>query len=786
MTISSAMKYSLYTAAALGGVAGLVAPASGQDGGIAENGAAISVIAEVTVTARRREESLQKVPVAITAINSERLQQQAITTVEDLRFHAPALVVSPSNFGSSVPGYTIRGQRAVNAIASQDGSVNMYFADQVLARVDGTNGVLYDLESVQVLKGPQGTLFGRNSTGGAVLINPRKPQMGSGMSGYTIVEAGNYDMYGGEAAVNVGVSDTLAIRASGKFSRRDGFTKNLVPGGDRFDDDHTNAWRLGILWRPNDAVESYTVYQHFKQNNAGNGLKLTALNPGPLALYLGAAEAMQEQLDQLNAAGFHTVISDLKGVDDVDTYTISNTTSVRLGSVTLKNILGYRKIHSEQTFNYDASTVYYDTFDLPGATPPFPTARQFGIFDSSRVLRGRQLTNEFQVLGSSFDDSLNWIVGAYYFTEDAHDFQASDLAPGFRTNDGQAANDSYSIFAQGTYALPNVQGLSLTAGARYTWDERELEQRNMTQAVTSPAPICRLTQGGTPGTPLDPCSRTNKFDSSALTWTVSVEYQATDDMLLYATHRRGYRSGGLTLYVNRDNEDPDFEPEFVKDYEIGAKSTWFFGDAALRLNAAIYRQDYSDIQRSLGFFDPAADNAFTVQIVNAASAKIEGGEVEATFIPTRYLELSGFYGRVEAEYDRFINDRVSPPAVLTDNNFAFVPKNTAGVNVRLRLPFPATIGEVWLQGDWYTQSSQWLSDINDSPQFGKISGYDLYNAAIEWRSVLGNDNLDARVMVKNLADEEYYTMGLTLEGAGFANRMLGAPRTVTGQVTYRF
>src|SRR5690606_24269604 len=203
---------------------------------LAAEPAAKPVFEEVVVTARRREEAAQKVPVAITALSSEAMEKAGIKNVEDLRFHAPALQVSPSPFGAAVPGYTIRSQRQTESLITQDPSVGVYFADVVLQRPHGSNQTMYDIESVQVLKGPQGTLFGRNTTGGAVLINPRKPVLGEteGEIGFGF---GNYAAKSVTAAGNIPLGDTAALRVGGQINSRDGYTHNETTGKDQDDQD---------------------------------------------------------------------------------------------------------------------------------------------------------------------------------------------------------------------------------------------------------------------------------------------------------------------------------------------------------------------------------------------------------------------------------------------------------------------------------------------------------------------------------------------------------------------
>ena len=202
----------------------------------AQQAEARSLLEEVTVTARRREESNQRVPVAITSVSGDALQNASVQRVEELRFVAPSLQISPTPFGNAVPGYTIRGQRQLESLATQDPSVVVYFADVPMMRPHATNGAFFDIDSVQVLKGPQGTLFGRNTTGGAVLINPKRPTHDFG--GEIAVGFGNHGEVNGTGVLNVPAGDTLAIRAAGTIRQSDGYTRNLVNGKMLDEDDN--------------------------------------------------------------------------------------------------------------------------------------------------------------------------------------------------------------------------------------------------------------------------------------------------------------------------------------------------------------------------------------------------------------------------------------------------------------------------------------------------------------------------------------------------------------------
>jgi iron complex outermembrane receptor protein len=725
---------------------------------------------EVRVTARRREENSQHVPIALTVLSGEDLYRNSVTDMEKLRLQAPSLQVSPTPFGASVPGYTLRGQRQLESLATQDPSVVVYFADMPFMRPHGTNGAFYDLENVQVLKGPQGTLFGRNTTGGAVLISPRRPTRTFG--GEMDVEAGNYNLYSFTGVLNVPLTPGLAVRVAGRIRKHDGYTENIF-NGTRADDEDTQNLRVGLLWQPNESLDSYTVYQQYRMRNAGQGWRMLTINPNG-SIQGAMLAALRQTFATLQSSGWHTVINDQNLRENVDTWSASNTTSLKLSEITLKNTAGYRKITTDAAFDYDGSAIR-----MTGSG-----SGNISLFNSQNVLDGDQVSEEFQVLGTSLKKQLDWITGLFYFREKNFDDQRSDLF-GRRANTGTGTNESHSVFAQGTYRFARMAGLSATAGYRYTWDQRRLDSENKIQSLAQPALICRLTDAGVP---LFACLRTSRYDGAAGTYTLSAEYQATPGTLTYVAHRHGYRSGGLQLRANTATEPATFAPEFVDDFEVGLKSTFAIGSTRMRTNLALFDQRYRDIQRTLSY-NPAPGQPLSTSVLNAAAATIRGGELELTFLPTDRVELNAFLGYTDAHYNSFFNPGITNSALpvpgrpLQDNEFAMVPKISASTSARYRLPVATSFGEISVQAAWYTQSKMQLSDINTP--YGVVDKYNLFSFSADWQAMFGQP-LDLRLGVQNLTNEDYALGGIQLWTTGFQTVTLGPPRTYILSLRYRF
>lgn len=732
-----------------------------------------SALEEVTVTARRRDESAQRVPVAITVLTADQLYARGVTSLEQMRLVTPSLQVAPSPFGASVPGYTLRGQRQLESIATQDPSVVVYFAEVPVMRPHGTAATFFDVDSIQVLKGPQGTLFGRNTTGGAILVSPARPT--ARLEGSATLKLGNYGLKAATGVLNLPLGETFSVRVAATGQHRDGYTKNLADSR-RVDDDDTGSVRLSALWNPTEALENLFSFQLTQVDNGGQGWRLLQVNPmGAIGSFPAAVATLQQTLATLNASDWHTVSQDVPTRERVDTWFATNTTSLKLGAATLRNIAGYRDIHTDTAFDYDGSTAR-----IVGAG-----TGSIGAFNSQNSIDGTQFSDELQLLGTAFDERLDWIFGGFYFKEDVLDDQRSDLF-GRRANTGTGRNRSTSLFAQGTYRFRAVEGLSATAGYRYTWDDRELFSQNQIQGLAAPALGCRLTNAQ--GVPLNPCARTSKFEDSADTYTLGLEYQANERTLLYATHRHGYRSGGLQLRSNAAAETPTFRPEFVDDIELGLKSTLSFGRSKLRFDLAVFDQSYEDIQRTLSFV-PAPGQPLATLVLNAGEATIRGGELQATLQASDALEVSAFVGYTNADYKRFDNPGIAPATLaipnrpLADNDFALVPRSSGGATVRYTLPLPGSIGELALQANWYRQAQMQMTDINDPG--GVIPAYSLVGVQADWRNVLGRP-LDLRLYVDNAADEDYSTGGSSVWTTGFTVVTLGAPRTFGIEARYRF
>ena len=712
---------------------------------------------DIIVTARRRAESIQAVPVAVTALSGVQLARQGIANIEQLRQSVPALTVAPSNFGGYTPSYTIRAQRQGDGIITQDQSVGVYFSDVVQARPNGTNQSLYDIQSVQVVKGPQGTLFGRNTTGGALLITPNRPT--DKFEGNLTATAGNYNLLGLAGVINIPVATGFALRIAATHQDRNGYVQNITTGKYQ-NDDHTTGLRISALIDLSPAIQNLTVFDYFRGTNGGTAQRIVSVNPlGSIKAIPALVTALQAALAAQQARSDYVVANDGATFNNTRVWGVANTTTFNIGFGTIKNIFGYRSVKTDAATDWDGSPAL--------------------AFHNENVLKEHQISDELQLLGASSDKRFNYILGAYIFRETGHEFQpAYTLSPNLASREGDVVNASKSVFAQIDYEI--VKHLTVTAGLRQTWDDRDLTSYNHDTAPGGPQlGRCRMFADDAGTIRLDPCVRVNPTARfNALTYTAGLNYKITSDIMVYATHNKGYRAGGQQFRANRPSETVPFAPEVVKNYEVGFKGEFF--DRRARLNIAAYKSDYTNIQRLLAPPCPAPNQTFVCSgIANAALATIKGFEIETLLKPATWLDLQGFYSVADAKYAKF----VTPQGLdLSSKAFAGVPKTTYGLTVGVNIPADKSVGDFRVSVSYFHQSKITFSDDNDEGS----PGYGLVNLGAQWNNVMGKP-IDLRFYMNNVANKSYATAGIGIfPSFGFTSYQIGDPRNWGLSATYRF
>ncbi|MYM64044.1 TonB-dependent receptor [Pseudomaricurvus sp. HS19] len=746
---------------------------------------------EVVVTARRREENLQEVPVAVTAMGEDFLRTQNVSEITDLGTKVPSLRISMAGSSANEPLVSLRGQRPAETAFNQDPAVPMYFNEVVMSPNQGANLGMYDLQGVQVLKGPQGTLFGRNSTGGAILMTPKRP--GDEFGGYVEVEAGSYDLIGTKAAVDLPLSEAFSMRIAAHKKDREGYQENTADNqlhGKDFGDEHSQGVRVSLNYE-GDALSNLLVVSQDENDITPMVINMKAARGTAAGLNPGFADAVQDSVKQNDPWKVQT---DVNAEEYIKNTFASNTTEFELSdNLSVKNVFGYRKLGFETATDADGTAVCFGGIPcvIGGVvTDPLHTSVNSEFY-----------SNELQLLGTAFDESLEWITGVYWSEMDAtHNYNVQQLSavtpfgtfPRYDTGISDAVNTSYGLFFEGTYTFTDEW--SLTAGVRQSWDKRELTLQKWDDLDRT---NCTLTTpDGSAAAP--DCTRANDESYSSPTWRISANYTPEDGVLMYASVSTGYRAGGFNT---RAGQVPgDFEPfdeETVTTYELGHKADWEFDWASVRTSAALYHQAYEDIHHTVAY---DAGGTPATRTENAAKAAITGFELDVTVVPTDSLTLNVAYSYVDAGFDER-EDPIGGNLVDTSNNdFVYIPENSLTTSATYTLPVDFSLGEMsvmvsaywqdtmnsmsrYEQADLYAVDAADLKVIQDSAE---IDDYTVWNLRYDWRNVMGSE-VDFAAYVNNLTDEEYVLGGLNvIDAFGYAGYFYGAPRTVGASVRYSF
>ena len=779
------------------------------------------VLEEIVVTARRKEEKLQTVPVAITAFSPAALQESHIESASDLAHHVPALVSSQETRDEQV--FYLRGQGPNGGQGGAPGVVT-YFAE-VPFYASGP-GIYFDLDNLQVLRGPQGTLFGRNTTGGAVLFEPKRPT--NNFEGYVQASFGDYNLHAEEGAINIPiVDDKLLVRAAFNIDQRDGFTHDYTSGKDLDNRDYW-AFRLGVTWRPTDDFENYIVYDSLYSHTNGTGVTLQAINSDPTTGFNqvfcppgpGECALQKKFLAEQAAVGPRGTFTTpgLGGLDKTYSYGITDIATYDLSDdVKVKNIFGYRVLKNLLRYDLDAMPVSFIDFTTP----------------NNWNLSNSQYTDELQVQGTSLGGNLNWIAGG--FGEFLHPSGTTVAQLGttsitdipalggrlllpvqvFSNSMGQNAlgpegitERAEAIFLQGTYNLGGLtdalDGLKFTAGVRYTWDytsNSNFENVKVFFPSNFPPALSFLDnllvqQTGCQVVPpaKSPCVYAS-HTFQAPTWTLGLDYQIDPNTLVYVKSSRGFKSGGFNGAGNQ--EFPiKYESEYVTDVEIGVKADWDIYGTKVRTNLDGFHDGYRNAQRSIGELAqtvpaPAPKSATTV-IANG-DATIEGVEFESTIIPFKDLEMTASWSYVHARYDKFLiptgidaQGNPLPPLDGRDLPYPFTPKNKFGVTARYHLPFvPAEDGDLSVQAG-YVHTGRITYATGDLEPFDNEPGYGLVDLNVDWINVLGY-SVDANFFMSNVTDNVAKVGNVGIyKSQGYVDAIFNEPRMWGFRLKYRF
>jgi len=718
-------------------------------------------LGEIIVTARRSSENIQKVPVAVSVLSAETLAQKRITGAKDLQYSTPSLVVTSDPLGgSTAPVFQLRGQTVAQG---SDDTVVTYLGE-VPVNSRAFSGGLFDLNSVQVIRGLQGTLFGKNSTGGAVVFTPRIADTNE-VSGFVDGTVGNYSYYQIGGGVNVPlITDKLAVRVAGQITRQDGFTRNISgpDGGDK----RYEVLRLSVVATPTDKLRNETYFSYFHGRQHQNPLIFTQYNYGLVQFVIGrgagpavgtaVADLVQGQFDRQQQLGPRTIdYSARPNNDDNDVFIATNTTSYDLGFATLKNIFGYYNQKPKVSLSQ--------------------TSTDFPLVDVSQNKNQDSFSNELQISGDS--DALKWIVGGFFSTEKTKTVQRAFLFGGLATD--TSSTDKYTskaLFAQGTYDFTSLglQGVRFTAGLRHTWDIR--------------TGVLDVFDYNAPGGPAQIPTVRNRNTYKNFSWTLGLDYQVTPDLLLYVASRHSYKAGGLNLVSSAAPLAlQTYAPEKLTDIELGAKATIRVGDlAVIRTNVAAYRGWYKDLQ----FQELASCGTVASYVVNAGKASPKGLEFEFDAAIKRNLRVGGFYNRTLGKFDEF--KLVEPAGCsvigsgvnLNGADFGHISKDTAGLNAAYTVPLTHGDEALVFSGDWYYRGAR--LGVATEGVSSSIPSYSLFNARVDYNNI-GGSQFSVGVWVHNIGDKLFLAYrNNVLALSGYNVVAYGDPRTYGMDVKFKF
>ncbi|RJF93828.1 TonB-dependent receptor [Sphingomonas cavernae] len=604
-------------------------------------------IEDIVVTAQRRSESLQDVPIAVSAFSADQLRSQGVSNTLELGRFVPNLV-SMNNTGiGSANAFYLRGLGNTETIPTFDPPVGTYVDDIYLSRQNANNINLFDVERVEVLRGPQGTLFGRNTTGGAVNVILKEP--GKEFGGFAEIGYGRYDKKIARGSVDIPLAESFAIKVSGYWQDDDGYVKNVTTGQRLNDDDGWGA-RLGIRGELSPSVRWNGSYAHIVAN--GENILNFQCNPADPTDCKGrfATTGIPSGKSAADSPFATLPISGRKKTFLMGNYTTTDLVTSNLELDVAENtsvslITGF--ISQDQQYAID----FFDGRSGPSLANPTPPVRGFarGGFSILNDSQHEQFSQEIKVNGSLGDGLIDYVAGAYYLVEE----NRTDFADTFTLSPATTLVLADRILRNKTEALAGyaqvdvnvTEQLKLTAGVRYT-DETKTVSVNDNRASCNDGtlePTCMDTVNliGPSGLRVP-----DKLKAKLWTPRFAVNYKATDDILLFASATRGFKSGGWNARATAANAFLPFGPEKVWSYETGIKSDWL--DRRVRANLTFFYTDVSDVQTPSALVSPSGAATFITR--NFADMTNKGVEAELTFVPVDGLNLYVNAGYQDAKF----------------------------------------------------------------------------------------------------------------------------------------
>jgi len=710
------------------------------------SGAKATELETVTVTARKREETLQDVPVAVTAFTPQTLDKLNIRDLGDLGAQVPNLTIYAARGSTSTVTAYIRGVGQADPLWGVDPGVGIYLDDVYIARPQGALLDVFDVERIEVLRGPQGTLYGKNTIGGAIkYISRGLPQETSGFASVTV---GNYGQLDAKAAIGgeIGGKDSgVRGRVAVAKMSRDGFGENLYNNGGDVSDKDITAMRMQLGAYSQDDFDVQFALDWMDDKSGVRGGKMLAPNTNALANVVFPGTSAIKPLDSR-----YDIRSAMPNVNDTTMKGASVTVNWRPnGDWAFKYVAALRESDTETSIDFD---------QLPAK-----------IADVRAFYSDRQVSNELQV---NYDAGgrARGVTGLYFFNGDAGGRVLNNFFNlSFGDTQGVVNTKSAALYTDWTFDL--TERLKLDAGVRYTDEDKHAIAHNIgyTDATfTKPNGVVAAN-----------FNKTINFKN--VSPRVSLDYQVTSDIMAYALFSRGFKSGGYNIRANTTavpRSGQPFDDESVDSFEVGSKMALL--DNRLFLNLSAFHNKYKDIQLSVftQYIDAAGNPQFFGDFTNAGRGTVNGLEAEYQWLPSDHWLISGNLAWLDTKYNEFIDGGVN---VAHKQRFTNAPDFSGALNVEWRSDL-ANGGNLSVRGTYSYQSEVWpttdLSPIIMQP------GYGLLSAGVTYRH---NDAWSFSLQGTNLADEEYRTTGYNLVTAlGVLTGFYGPPRQYMLTARYDF
>lgn len=699
---------------------------------------------DIIVTAQKRAENLQDVPISVNAFTGSTLENIGVTGVQSLQFATPGLVFNRT--GPSAQPY-IRG---IGTRLSQGGlepSVAVYLDGRYEPLSSAVMAEMADVERVEVLKGPQGTLYGRNATAGAIRIISK--EVSDELEGQFSAGYGNYDYYTASASVNVPLTDSFGTRITGMLKKRDAFAKNRIAGARDADDLDRWALRGKFRLEAGDNVTANLTLAYWKQDDAAG---LDQIDLSPQAYSTGISRG------GITGRNRGEIASVLDAIQRSDQFSAEFRVDVELGDIDLASITTFADYDGYTTIDADGTSAR--VFDAPGS-----------------VTSAQNFSQELQLV-SGDKTGLEWIVGAYYFHGKSQTDNKLDAGGPLLLSTGNQRNitDAFAIFGQATWHFDDQW--SLTAGGRLGYERKSVSTRKSTAV---------------PGATLALVPFDDKADWTSFTPKLTLQYDMGDAMV-YLAYARGFKSGGYNYPAkNAAGVGSALNPETLDMIELGVKGDFF--DRRVRANVAAYAYDYKDLQVTRA--STQGSGSVTSVTENAANARIYGLDADVNWSVTDHFTLTSGLNLSHSEYRDFLTTAKMFNAVATGApavGMRDVAYNASG-HALLRSPdwsafisaeydLPLANGAHVPINLSYSYKDDYDFDFIADPSSGRLrqKAYGLLNARITY--VSANDNWRLAAWAQNLTDVHYFD-DVVGTGAGI-RASYGAPRTYGVDFTYRF